>query len=227
MSKITKQNFDFLKALEKNNNREWFNENKTTYEQCHLEVIAFADALLSEMKKHDNIETSSGKRSLMRIYRDVRFSKDKSPYKTNWGGSFTRATKLLRGGYYYHIQPGDCFLGGGFWGPNADDLLRIRKDIAANPNELRKIINSKSFKDTFGELKGDQLKTAPKGFDKDHEAIDLLRYKQFLIGKSFTDEKVMAPDFYKKAADTFKKMRPFFDYFSYVLTTDENGESLY
>ncbi|MCB0410019.1 MAG: DUF2461 domain-containing protein, partial [Flavobacteriales bacterium] len=193
MSTITKQNFEFLKALEKNNNRDWFNENKATYEKCHNEVIAFADALLVEMKKHDNIETASGKRSLMRIYRDVRFSKDKSPYKTNWGGSFTRATKLLRGGYYYHIQPGNCFLGGGFWGPNVDDLLRIRKDIDANPNELRKIINSKSFKETFGELQGDQLKTAPKGFDKDHEAIDLLRYKQFLIGKSFTDKEVMAP----------------------------------
>lgn len=227
MSTITKHNLDFLKKLEKNNNRDWFTKNKDCYEESHNEMIAFADALLVEMKKHDNIETATGKRSLMRIYRDIRFSKDKTPYKTNWGGGFKRATPLLRGGYYYHIKPGESFVGGGFWGPNVDDLLRIRKEIAVNPNELRKLIHSKTFIDTFGELKGDQLKTAPKGFNKDHEAIDLLRYKQFLIGKSFTDQEVMAPDFYRKASETFKKMRPFFDYMSYILTTDENGESLY
>ena len=227
MSTITKQNFDFLKTLQKNNNREWFTENKPTYESCHHEMIDFAEAILGELKKHDDIETVSGKKSLMRIYRDIRFSKDKTPYKTNWGGGFKRATKLLRGGYYFHVEPGNCFVGGGFWGPNADDLLRIRKDIAANPDELRKIINSKAFKDNFGELKGDQLKTAPKGFDKEHEAIDLLRHKQFLISKSFTDKEALQPDFYKKVAKTFVQMRPFFDYMSYVLTTDDNGESLY
>lgn len=226
MAVITKANLEFLKTLKNNNNRDWFNENKDLYLTQHQETIAFADALLAEMQKHDNIETPTGKKSLMRIYKDVRFSKDKSPYKTNWGGGFKRATKLLRGGYYFHIQPGACFVGGGFWAPESKDLLKIRKDISANPDDLRKIINSKSFKDTFGTLQGEKLKTCPKGFDKEDPALDLLQYKQFLISKSFTDKEVMAPDFYKKANETFKAMRPFFNYMSYVLTTDENGEIL-
>ncbi|MCB9359955.1 MAG: DUF2461 domain-containing protein [Flavobacteriales bacterium] len=226
MAAITQANFDFLKTLQQNNNRDWFNENKDLYLAQHQETIAFADALLAEMQKHDNIETLTGKKSLKRIYRDVRFRKDKSPYKNNWGIGLTRATKLLRGGYYLHIQPEASFIGGGFWSPEAPDLLKIRKDISANPDDLRKIINSKSFKDTFGVLNGDKLKTCPKGFDKEDPALDLLQYKQFLISKSFTDKEVMAPDFYKVANETFKAMRPFFDYMSYVLTTDENGETL-
>lgn len=227
MSTISKPNLEFLKNLKNNNNREWFTANKATYELFHQETIDFAEALLYELNKHDDIETPSGKKSLMRIYRDVRFSKDKTPYKNNWGGGFRRATQLLRGGYYYQIQPSGSFVGGGFWGPNAEDLLRIRKELAANPHELRKIITSKSFINNFGELKGDQLKTAPKGFDKEHEAIDLLRYKQFIIGKSFSDKEVLQPNFYLKVNETFQQMRPFLDYMSYALTTDENGESLY
>lgn len=226
MSIITKSNFEFLENLNKNNNRDWFSENKSVYQNQHEETILFADALLSEMRKHDNIETLSGKKSLMRIYRDVRFSKDKSPYKTNWGGGFKRATKLLRGGYYFHIEPNKSFIGGGFWAPNSADLLKIRQDISANPIELRSIINSKAFKSAFGVLQGEKLKTCPKGFDKEDPALDLLQYKQFLVSKSFTNKEVMDKNFYKVASNTFKAMRPFFDYMSYVLTTDENGEVL-
>ena len=116
MATIKQSNLDFLKKIKKNNNREWFTEHKDAYEQEREIVIEFADDLLSKIKKHDNIETVSGKKSLYRIYRDVRFSKDKTPYKTIWSGSFSRATKLLRGGYYFHIEPGNSFIGGGFWG---------------------------------------------------------------------------------------------------------------
>lgn len=226
MPGISQDNFKFLNALKNNNNRDWFNDNKSTYQSCHNEMIDFADAILSEMQKHDNIETVSGKKSLMRIYRDVRFSKDKSPYKTNWGGGFKRATELLRGGYYFHIEPNNIFIGGGFWGPNSADLLKIRKDISANPDELRKIISSKSFQNTFGDLQGEKLKTCPKGFDKNDPALDLLQFKQFLIAKKFSDKEAMAEDFHKEVNKVFKAMRPFFDYMSYVLTTDENGEIL-
>lgn len=223
---IDKSIFDFLKKLKKNNDRDWFNANKDFYLQQHEKMIAFADALLAEMNKHDNIETASGKKSLHRIYRDIRFSSDKTPYNTHFGGGFKRATAALRGGYYYHVEPGKSFAGGGFWGPNAEDLKRIREDIALNGDELKNILNSKNFKSTFGQLWGEELKTAPKGFDKEHPHIDLIRKKQFLISKSFTDEEVMAPDFYKKLNQTFKAMRPFFDYMSLALTTDANGESL-
>ena len=225
---ISKSNIDFLKQLSKNNNRDWFQANKATAYQSALDnTIAFADCLLSEMKKHDNIETVTGKKSLYRIYKDIRFSKDKTPYKTHWGGYFKRATNQLRGGYYFHLQPGNCFVGGGFWNPNPEDLKRIRVELAADGSELRKIIGSKNFIDTFGQLDGNQVKTAPKGFSKEHENIDLLRYKQFLVSKKFTEKEMLAKDFYKEANKVFKNMRPLFDYMSEVLTTDENGESLY
>lgn len=226
MSTLSKSNLEFLKNLQQNNNRDWFTENKSNYEKNHEETILFADAVLNEMRKHDNIETLSGKKSLMRIYRDVRFSKDKSPYKTNWGIGFTRATKLLRGGYYVHLAPGESFVGGGFWAPESADLNRMRKEISLNTTEFRAILDDKKFKTTFGELQGEKLKTVPKGFEKDHPALDLLQFKQYLISKKFTDKEVLEPDFYKKVNETFKAMRPFFDFMSYALTTNENGELL-
>lgn len=226
MSTISKSNFDFLKALKANNNRDWFNANKDEYLKQHENIIGFADSLLEKLNQHDNIETPTGKKSLFRIYRDVRFSKDKSPYKSHWSGGFKRATKELRGGYYFHIEPGSVFVGGGFWGPSKEDLQRIREDIAMDASELRKIITSKSFKDTFGTLDGEQLKTCPKGFDKEHPDVDLLRYKQFIISKKFTDKEALAPDFANKMNDVFKKMRPFFDYMSESVTTDINGVSI-
>ena len=225
MSTLSKSNFKFLSDLKKNNNRDWFNDHKSEYLMQHQQIIDFANAVLAETNKHDNIETPTGKKSLFRIYRDVRFGKDKSPYKTHWAGGLKRATKQLRGGYYFHIEEGNTMVGGGFWAPNKDDLLRFREDIALDATPLRKIINSKSFKDTFGTLDGEQLKTCPKGFDKEHPDVDLLRYKQYIISKKFTDEEALSPNFAKQVSDTFKKMRPFFDYMSESVTTDANGES--
>lgn len=223
--KIQPSSIEFLKLIKKNNDREWFNKHKERYLSEHDSIIAFADALLNEMRKHDNIETESGKKSLHRIYRDTRFSKDKIPYKINWSGSFSRATKKLRGGYYFHIEPGNSFVGGGFWGPEPKDLKRIREEIASDSAPFKKILNSKSFKETFGMLKGEQLKSAPQGFNSDHKDIDLLRYKQFLVMRKFSDKEVLSDSFLKEVNDTFKKMRPFFNYMSEVLTTDVNGES--
>ncbi len=226
MNTIAKSNFDFLNQLSKNNNRDWFNANKEEYLKQYENTIAFADNLLIELNKHDNIETTSGKKSLFRIYRDVRFSKDKSPYKTHWAGGFKRATKLLRGGYYFHIEPGNSMVGGGFWAPNKEDLQRIREDIAVDATRLKAIINSKSFKETFGALAGEQLKTCPKGFDKSNSAVDLLRYQQFIVIKKFTNKEVLSENFVQLLTDTFKKMHPFLDYMSESVTTDSNGISI-
>lgn len=216
---------EFLKAVGKNNNRDWFNAHKTVYlrELSHLEK--FADALLGLMNKHDVLETPSGKKSLHRIYRDTRFSKEKTPYKTNWSGSFSRATKLRRGGYYFHIEPGNSFIAGGFWGPNPEDLKRIRDEIAYDATPLRKILKSKIFTANFGALQGEQVKTTPKGYSADDPAIDLLRFKQFIVIRKFSDKMVLSAGFLKEADQTFKAMRPFFDYMSEVLTTDVNGIS--
>lgn len=213
----------FLKSLKKHNNRDWFNLNKDKFLEEQLAIENFADALLLELNSHDIIETVSGKKSLHRIYRDTRFSKDKTPYKTNWSGSFRRATKFRRGGYYFHIEPGNSFIAGGFWGPNAEDLKRIRDEIAFDASPLRKILKSKSFISTFSSLQGEQLKTSPKGFDAGNDAIDLLRFKQFLVMRKFTDGEVLSETFLKEAGKTFKNMRPFFDYMSGILSTDNNG----
>jgi uncharacterized protein (TIGR02453 family) len=220
---VRRSGFDFLQALKKNNHRDWFNANKDRYQQEQEQIELFAGALLRELNKHDEIETPSGKKSLHRIYRDIRFSSDKTPYKTNWSGNFKRATKLRRGGYYFHLEPGNSYIAGGFWGPNPQDLKRIRDEIAFDAAPLRKILKSKSFIATFGTLKGEQVKTAPKGFDAAHEAIDLLRYKQYLLIRHFSDKEVLSDQFLAVASQTFKNMRPFFDYMSEVLTTDTNG----
>ena len=225
MSTINKSNLDFIKSLSKNNNRDWFNANKNEYLTEHAQIISFADALLNEVSKHDNLETISGKKALHRIYRDTRFSKDKTPYKENWSGGFKRASSALRGGYYFHIAPGKSFAAGGFWGPNSEDLKRIREEIAINGDEFNSVFNSIPFKSHFGTILGEKLKTAPKGFPKDHQEIDLLRHKQFLVRKDFSDKEVLNPDFLSELNRTFKGMRPFFDLMSETLTTDSNGES--
>ncbi len=213
----------FVKELTANNDRTWFAENKPRYQAEQQHMIAFADALIAEMNKHDKIETPTGKKSLFRIYRDTRFSKNKTPYKTHFSGSLKRATKLLRGGYYFHGEPGGSFLAGGFWAPNSPDLKRMREDIAFDDKPLRQIISDPVFVETFGELKGDAVKTAPKGFSREHPAIDLLRHKQFIVTRNFTDKEVKADNFLEEVVTTFCRMRPFLDYMSEVLTTDANG----
>ena len=219
--------FSFLEDLKENNHREWFQNNKTRYQEQYNYALQFADELLLRMKQIDTIETISGKKSLFRINKDVRFSKDKSPYKTNIGGALTRATKYLRGGYYFHIEPGNCFLGGGFWAPSPEDLKHIRLQIAADPEPLQQILSSEEFIATFRQLEGEKLKSAPKGFNKDHHAIDLINYKQFLLIKKLTDEEVQSKQYLETVVSTFQAMRPFFDYMSEILTTDLNGEPLF
>ena len=221
-----KSTLEFLKKLDKNNNRPWFQQNKAIYDRSYEEMIDFAEQLLAEMNKHDIIETTSAKRSLFRIYRDVRFGKDKTPYKTNWGGTIRRAGAERRGGYYYQVGPQASFVIGGFFGPNKEDMLHIRKQIAQDPDPLREIVGSKQFKDFFGSLNGSQLKTAPRGFDKDHPDLDLLRYKQLTLRHNFRDEDVIGKDFSELVSFAFQQMRPFFDYMSEILTTDLNGRSL-
>ena len=227
MTQIQKSIFKFLKDITEHNNRDWFAEHKEDYQSHHNSLVDFSDNLIDLMRMHDNIETPTGKKAVKRIYRDVRFSKNKAPYKTYSGMSFKRGTQLLRGGYYVHIEPGNSFVGGGFWGPNKDDLLRIRKGIETDQEEFRTVLNSDKFKSVFGVLEGEQLKTCPKGFDKESTAIDLLRYKQFLIKKDFSDDEDLKAGFLQNTNEVFEAMRPFFDLMSYILTTDANGVPLF
>ena len=219
---ITKQNLGFLKKLEKNNNREWFADHKQEFKSHESDVKEFYARVMENLKKHDDIE----KMKMFRIYRDVRFSKDKRPYKSHFAGSFVRAGARLRGGYYVHVKPDESFIATGFWDPNKEDLLRIRKEFEVDATGIRKVINEKSFKNVWGELVGDELKTAPKGFDKQDSNIDLIRRKQYIFVRKFSDKEILSEDFVKKIDDSFKAIRPYFDAMSDILTTNLNGESL-
>jgi uncharacterized protein (TIGR02453 family) len=226
-SVIQKSTFQFLKALSQNNNRDWFNAHKQQYLVVLNDVETFVDNLIAKMNMHDQIETISGKKSLYRIYNDVRFAKDKSPYNPRFAGYLKRTKPMLRGGYYFWIKPGGTRIACGFAYPNPDDLKRIRLDIVQNEDDWQKILNSRPIKSTFGEMRGERVKSTPKGFPKDHPAIDLLRYKQYWFEHSFTDKEVLDSNFLNSVNKTFKTIRPFFDYMSDILTTNLNGEPLF
>lgn len=224
---ITKPTLDFLKNLNKNNDRDWFNSHKNEYLKAQENMSVFIDELITEMNKHDELESTSGKKSLFRIYKDVRFSKDKLPYNPRFAFSFQRATKYRRGGYYVNIKPGNSFMACGFFGPNPEDLKRIREDIDQNYKDWKKLLSNKGIKTHFGEMIGEKVSSAPRGYAKDHPAIDLLRYKQFLFRFDFTDKEIQSENFAKTINSKFKAIRPFFDFMSEVLTTDLNGVSLF
>ncbi len=219
---LNKEVFTFLSDLEKNNNRDWFTEQKPRFKNIESQVKEFYHGLMEQMKVHDELD----KLKVFRIYRDVRFSKDKTPYKSHFAGSFSRAGARLRGGYYLRLKPGETFIAAGFWEPNKDDLFRIRKELETDATAFRKVINSAVFKKTWGALVGEELKTAPKGFDKEDPNIDLIRKKQFIFVRNFTDKEVLSPNFMDEVNDSFKRIRPYFDLMSEILTTNLNGESL-
>lgn len=219
---INKEAFTFLKTLAANNNRDWFNDHKDQYKMLETEVKGFYQQLMEQMRLHDEIE----RLKMFRIYRDVRFSNDKTPYKTHFAGSFSRAGSSLRGGYYLRLKPGETFIAAGFWDPNKEDLFRIRKELEMDAAVFRKVIEEADFKKTWGSISGEELKTAPKGFEKDHPDIDLIRKKQFIFVRNFKDAEVFNADFLNEINDSFKKIRPYFDLMSDILTTNLNGESL-
>lgn len=223
MSSIKQSHFDFLKELASNNNREWFAGNKERYDDIRGEVKDFFERIYAEVMKSDEIE----KFKMYRIYRDLRFSKDKTPYKRHFGMHLARRKPLLRGGYYVRIEPGNSIVAGGFWNPEKNDLLRLRKEFDFDMEPIHKIMNEAAFKKFFGEIRGEGLKTGPRGFDLESPAIELLKKKQFIANRSFSDAEVLSEKFYGEAVKTLQALRPWFDYMSEVLTTDENGVSLY
>lgn len=219
--KISGEFFEYFKKLAKNNDRDWFNEHKKEFKRIETDIKKVYKYLFSLLSEHDEVDNLK----MFRIYRDVRFSKDKSPYKTHFGGSYHRKKPELRGGYYMHLQPNnESFIAAGFWDPSKEDLFRIRKEFELDDKEIRSIISKQSFKDIWGDFVGDELKTAPKGFDKDHPAIDLIRRKQFIFIKKYSDKEVLSEDFILDVNKSFKEIRPYFDYMSEVLTTNLNGE---
>lgn len=211
--------FSFLKEIKKNNNREWFADNKPTYDLAHKEAKFWFENIYQSLQETDVLEDLK----VYRIYRDVRFSKDKQPYKNHFAGSIQRQKPSERGGFYIHLEPGNSFIGGGFWGPEPQDLLRIRQEILWD-DEILNVLSDQKLIDFFGEIEGEELKTAPKGFDKTHERIHLIRKKQFLFTKSFTDKEVQSPQFINEVVKGYQTLIPFYKFMTSVLTTNGNGE---
>lgn len=223
---IQRSTLGFLSDLAEHNHKTWFDANKERYVQAHADMAAFADAWLERMKRHDRIATESGKASLMRIYTDQRFHKDQPPYKPRFGARLARVKPQLRGGYFLVIKPGASLLACGFMGPEAADLKRIRTDIHQDPKTWKRLLGTKAVRSAFGAVQGEQVASAPRGFAKDHEAIELLRLRQFLWRHPFTDKEVLAPGFLDEVEGLCRTIRPIFDHMTEVLTSDADGRSL-
>ncbi len=201
----------FLKQLAKNNNKEWFDVNRKTYEVCKTEFETIVKSVIDKSTSFDNgLLNLEAKKCMFRINKDVRFSKDKSPYKTNMGASINPGgKKSMVPGYYIHIEPGKSFLAGGCYQPMPETLAAIRQEIDYNSAEFKKILSSKDFKTYFKELsQEDKLKTAPKGYDKNHPDKELLQHKHFIVIHHLKDEDVLNKNFPLYASKVFKAMLP-------------------
>ena len=201
---------DFLTDLSVNNNREWYNANKKRYEESREKVLFLTEVLINEIRKFDpEIPVLDPKDCVFRIFRDVRFSNDKRPYKTNFGAFIAKGgRKSINAGYYFHIDPAGSFAGGGVYMPANEPLKAIREYIAENGEEFLDIIQDKNFIKIYPELMDDKLKTAPKGFPKDHEFIDLLRYKSFVFSNQFNKSQVSANNYIELLVHSFKTLQP-------------------
>jgi len=220
---IPQKVFDFLAELKRNNHKDWMDANRKEYQANEKILKQFYTEVEAKLAKTDEI----AKRKVFRINRDIRFSKDKTPYNVHRSASFSRAGAQRRGGYYLRIEPGNSRMAGGFFSPEPADLLRIRKEFEIDSSEIRAILNNPSFKKAFGGFNQEYaVKTAPKGFSKDDPNIDLLRLKSFFVEHRFTDVEVLAEDFQENLVQHYSLLRPYFDYMSDVLTTDLNGVSL-
>ena len=216
------QLFDFLNRLEKNNNRIWFKKNKSEFDLHNKSVKEYFQRIFESEGNYFKWD----KCKVFRIYRDVRFSKNKLPYKTHFGISFHRTKPKFRGGFYIHLDPKNSFIAAGFWNPHKDDLLRIRKEIELDHEYFRTQIDNANVKKLWGELKGEKLKTTPKGFEKGHVANDLLQFKQFIYSKKIDPDLIFSDNFKEFIVHHYKVLLPTLNYFGDVLTTDLNGESL-
>lgn len=215
---ITKSTFSFLTELKENNNREWFNQNKQRYESAREEFLDFISLLIAGLSSVESgLSVLRAKDAAFRIYRDVRFSADKSPYKTQMGAQMVGGGKKSgRAGYYFHLEPGGCFAGGGIWHPDPERLRVLRMEIFENTDEFRSILGNREFSETFGGIRGEQLSRAPKGFPADHPDIDLLKFKSYTVFRGFPDSVILSPGAQDDLLEAFRIMKPFNDFINHA-----------
>lgn len=203
----------FLKDLKKNNNKEWFDKNRKSYDVAKADYLSFVGSLLSELKKTDpSLLGIEAKQCVFRINRDVRFSKDKSPYKTNMGAGISKGGKSMHvAGYYFHCEPGQCFLAGGIWMPESSILQKIRQEIDYNAEEFSNIVSNKKFVAQFKGLEKNKeyiLSRPPKGYADDNPAIEFLKFKSYIVSTPVTDEDLVNPKLIKQLAQFCNTLKP-------------------
>jgi uncharacterized protein (TIGR02453 family) len=216
----------FLRSLKRNNRREWFNAHRDDYE-AHVRqpMIAILERLADDMRDFAPDIVVNPKTSMYRIYRDVRFSENKAPYKTHVAASFpTRGLPKHEGaGLYFHVSPDEMWVGGGMYAPQTAQLHAVREHIASHVRRLRSIVESPAFRRTFGALDGEKLQRVPRGFPKDHAAAEYLRFRQFLAGREFAPTFATSPRFYAGLISTFREAAPLIRFLNEPLIARPSG----
>lgn len=209
---ISKQTLNFLKGLKKHNNKEWFEANRPVYEQCRSEYQVFIGEVLTGLKKVDNtLADLEAKKCMFRINRDIRFSKNKDPYKTNFGSYFSKGGKNIQcAGYYFHLEPGASFVAGGYWMPPSPDLKKIRSEIDYCFDEFKTLLKAKSFRTAFDDLDREAvLSRPPQGYEADNPALEYLKLKSFTVTSAVSDEELLDQKLVKKIVQHFEAIKPF------------------
>ena len=222
---ISPETLKFLKDIKRNNNKEWFHAHKDRYQPARENFLEFITAVLNQLKEFDSDLTAlEPARCLFRINRDIRFSKDKKPYKTNFGANPSKGgRKVYRAGYYFHLEPGMSFIAGGIWMPEAEDLAKIRQEIDYCLPEFKSIVTDKKFKSKFGELDREaELTRPPKGYEADNPAIQFLKLKSFTVTAALTDSQVMSDKIVRISLDHFKAMIPLVHFLNRAIESDKN-----
>jgi uncharacterized protein (TIGR02453 family) len=220
MAQSMKNVMEFLQELDRNNHKEWMDANKNWYQEAKREFLGLVDEVIKGITAFDpGIAGITAKDCTFRINRDIRFSKDKRPYKNNFGAAIQEGGKKSPNPtYYLHLQPGESMIAGGCYMPAAAELAKIRQEIDYNPAELKEIVEKEEFKNTFGAVQGEALKTAPKGYPKDHPNIELLRLKSFVVMQKLPDSKVIQANFADKVISDFKILQPFNHYLGVAIS---------
>ena len=219
MTKIDKNTIEFLRLLSVNNNKEWFDNHRSMYTKAKNNIEIFVQELINEIIEFEPVlKGLEAKSCIYRINRDIRFSNDKTPYKTNFGALIMKGGRknfFKYPGYYLHIEPDNCFLAGGAYMPSPDWLTAIREKISEQPDMFLKIINNVEFRKHYGEIQGEKLKKAPKGFDPAHKHIELLKYKNYFVDIQISEKQIFESDYLKYILNVFRTVKPFHDFLDF------------
>jgi uncharacterized protein (TIGR02453 family) len=219
------QTIKFLKQLTRNNNKPWFDSHRAQYEAARIDFSNFIQLIIDGIQKSDTTITGmTSKECMFRINRDIRFSKDKTPYKNNFGASIKRGGKKSPyAGYYFHCSPGTSFIGGGLWMPEAEHLKKLRQEIDYNWEEFQSIIKEKNFKKIYGDIyqgEDQKLTKVPKGYDNDNPAIEYLKLKSFIAETRIEDDELVKSSLHKKTVAAFEALQPLLEFINRSIETD-------